>query len=458
MSKKRIIYMIFFTIMLFSVVIGCGESRLSLNGIVNFEAYSDAVKVIQQEYPNVKIISTEDDATIENISNKKSERRFGVTIVVDEDGKQQAILIELVYSGDYYGDDTQYRIVLKTDVDYSIKSSEDTAVILAPNTSMSKEQLYYLAVKTVAKYYDVSEIELLLDSNFPGVDKCGVSGAKDGGTYFTLPILNGESTILISCEIYEDRTCVINGIEEITNSSNNEKDKQDNSSSTVKESQDTQKTQQTKESSKSLLDQMIDDVDSIYLPDKYNLDLLTKDELRILRNSIYAKHGYIFKDENLSKYFEKKSFYKPTVTKENWDDSVLTDVEIRNKDIILAYEKSNEEAESNESDESDDDSSTVSLKQLFDCIIDENDTERPYDTIYEGEYEAVGYYVLDDYDECIKKGLKAEYIVDRSEVYYEVYMPGMFYNYDEDEEEVTIIFNVYFSDGEPYCCEYVGML
>ena len=40
---------------------------------------------------------------------------------------------------------------------------------------------------------------------------------------------------------------------------------------------------------------------------------------------------------------------------------------------------------------------------LFDFLIYENDTERPYDTFYEGEYDAVGYYVLDDYDECIKE-------------------------------------------------------
>jgi len=34
-------------------------------------------------------------------------------------------------------------------------------------------------------------------------------------------------------------------------------------------------------------------------------------ELRILRNSIYAAHGYLFKSQDLQKYFEGQSWYKP---------------------------------------------------------------------------------------------------------------------------------------------------
>jgi hypothetical protein len=40
-------------------------------------------------------------------------------------------------------------------------------------------------------------------------------------------------------------------------------------------------------------------------------DNLNKDELRILRNAFYAKNGYVFKDENLNKYFSSALCYWP---------------------------------------------------------------------------------------------------------------------------------------------------
>ena len=189
-------------------LIGCGESRLPLNGIGKYEVYNDAVKIIQKEYPHVEILSTEDDAIIEKYSDSKSERGFAVTIIVDENGKQQAILMGLFYRGAYYGDDTRYSIVLKTDVDNSHHSADEVE-FLAPNTSMSKEELYYLSVKAIAEYLGVSEMGLLLDSTFPGIDQCGLSGAKDGGTYMTFPVDYGTETIVVTCEIYEDGTCIV---------------------------------------------------------------------------------------------------------------------------------------------------------------------------------------------------------------------------------------------------------
>jgi len=38
---------------------------------------------------------------------------------------------------------------------------------------------------------------------------------------------------------------------------------------------------------------------------------LTKEELRILRNTIYAKYGYIFQSKELSKHFSRFVWYKP---------------------------------------------------------------------------------------------------------------------------------------------------
>jgi hypothetical protein len=44
---------------------------------------------------------------------------------------------------------------------------------------------------------------------------------------------------------------------------------------------------------------------------KNNFSCLTKEELRILRNTIFAKYGYIFQSKDLSKHFNRFTWYKP---------------------------------------------------------------------------------------------------------------------------------------------------
>jgi hypothetical protein len=58
-------------------------------------------------------------------------------------------------------------------------------------------------------------------------------------------------------------------------------------------------------------------------------------ELRIMRNEIYAKYGYIFKSEDLSKYFNKKSWYEPRF---NDVSDQLTPIEKENVTIIKSME------------------------------------------------------------------------------------------------------------------------
>ena len=66
------------------------------------------------------------------------------------------------------------------------------------------------------------------------------------------------------------------------------------------------------------------------------------EELRYARNEIYARHGYIFKDEELNKYFQEKSWYNPSVTSEDFDESEeLNNVEKANIKFIKAYETGN---------------------------------------------------------------------------------------------------------------------
>ena len=51
------------------------------------------------------------------------------------------------------------------------------------------------------------------------------------------------------------------------------------------------------------------------------------EDLRVLRNEIYARHGRIFKDKALQKYFESQAWYKPNA---DFKDDQLTEIEVRN--------------------------------------------------------------------------------------------------------------------------------
>lgn len=63
----------------------------------------------------------------------------------------------------------------------------------------------------------------------------------------------------------------------------------------------------------------------------------SKEELRIMRNEIFARYGYIFKSQDLKTYFEKQKWYKPL--SENVEDK-LTEIDKKNIALILEYEKS----------------------------------------------------------------------------------------------------------------------
>lgn len=61
-----------------------------------------------------------------------------------------------------------------------------------------------------------------------------------------------------------------------------------------------------------------------------DLKKLSDEELRYAVNEIYARHGYIFKDDQLRTYYEQYDWYKETVKPEDFSDSVFNEVEKRN--------------------------------------------------------------------------------------------------------------------------------
>lgn len=67
---------------------------------------------------------------------------------------------------------------------------------------------------------------------------------------------------------------------------------------------------------------------------------LKKGDIFILRNAIYAKHGYAFKNRQLRAYFDRESWYIP-MYKDVKDD--LTELEKKNITLLLRYEKNAKE-------------------------------------------------------------------------------------------------------------------
>ncbi len=69
------------------------------------------------------------------------------------------------------------------------------------------------------------------------------------------------------------------------------------------------------------------------------LEKLNLEELRIARNEIYARHGRKFKDKDLQDYFNSKSWYRGTIEPDKFNDNSLSEIEIKNRDLIQEYEK-----------------------------------------------------------------------------------------------------------------------
>ena len=61
------------------------------------------------------------------------------------------------------------------------------------------------------------------------------------------------------------------------------------------------------------------------------------EDLRVLRNEIYARHGRVFKDPELQKYFAAQSWYQPNI---EFKDDGLTETEVKNLAIIKEVESS----------------------------------------------------------------------------------------------------------------------
>lgn len=71
-----------------------------------------------------------------------------------------------------------------------------------------------------------------------------------------------------------------------------------------------------------------------------DLEGLTKQQLRLARNEIYARHGMIFGVDDLDEYFATKSWYKPTISYSDFYETVeMSLIEEENVILIQQMEK-----------------------------------------------------------------------------------------------------------------------
>lgn len=87
--------------------------------------------------------------------------------------------------------------------------------------------------------------------------------------------------------------------------------------------------------------------DTQYLFPKSDRVLLTdadirdcdRETLRLGRNEIFARHGYIFRTEEIAAYFEAKPWYRGTTPGERFDSNLLNGIELQNIDFLSAAQK-----------------------------------------------------------------------------------------------------------------------
>ncbi len=70
-----------------------------------------------------------------------------------------------------------------------------------------------------------------------------------------------------------------------------------------------------------------------------DLEGFSQDDCRMARNELYARHGRRFDDPNLQAYFDALDWYEGTTAPSDFDESVMNEYEIANRDLIVQYEK-----------------------------------------------------------------------------------------------------------------------
>lgn len=85
-------------------------------------------------------------------------------------------------------------------------------------------------------------------------------------------------------------------------------------------------------------DYILPDSDTEYIS-RSDLYGMSKEELTLALNEIYARYGLMFNTTSIQEYFNSKSWYVPLIKPGHFDDSQFNDYERHNVDTIVNYMK-----------------------------------------------------------------------------------------------------------------------
>ena len=85
-------------------------------------------------------------------------------------------------------------------------------------------------------------------------------------------------------------------------------------------------------------DYILPDSDTEYISES-EIEGMSKEELTLALNEIYARYGLMFNTTSIQQYFNSKDWYVPSIEPGHFDDSQFNDYERHNVDTIVNYMK-----------------------------------------------------------------------------------------------------------------------
>ncbi len=106
-----------------------------------------------------------------------------------------------------------------------------------------------------------------------------------------------------------------------------------------KETSGEQESKETEETEKETEGEYIFPESDTRLLTAEELKSVPADQLRLARNEIFARRGRLFTSAELKEYFEAKDWYEGVIKPEDFSDSMLSEIEKENIDLIKAREE-----------------------------------------------------------------------------------------------------------------------
>ncbi|SDB31420.1 YARHG domain-containing protein [Pseudobutyrivibrio sp. YE44] len=77
---------------------------------------------------------------------------------------------------------------------------------------------------------------------------------------------------------------------------------------------------------------LADTANKVYSPSDF--DGIAPEVIHAIKNEMYARHGYSFRDQDLYNYFMGQIWYEPTVLPADFSEKTFTETEVKNLDML----------------------------------------------------------------------------------------------------------------------------